>query len=63
MKFLKYILIPLTGLILLACKPDNTPQPKLLEEQRNALDKAKDVSNAVEQQAQELHQKVEKQSQ
>jgi len=57
------MLISLTGLLLLACSPDNSPKPKLFEEQRNALEQAKAVSKAAEQQAQDLQKNVDKESQ
>ena len=62
MKFLNYLLILVTGLMLLACSPDNTPKPKLFEEQRNALDKAKEVESAVQKQSQETRQNIEKET-
>lgn len=63
MNYLKLMLISLTSLLLLACSPDNSPKPKLFEEQRNALDQAKAVNKAAEQQAKDLQQNVDKQTQ
>lgn len=63
MKPLNYLSIVLTSLLLMACGPDNTPKPKLFEEQRNALDKAKAVEQTVQQQTKETQQSVEKQTQ
>ena len=63
MPYLKYILISLATLILVACGPDNSQKPKLFEEQRNALDKAKAVDSAVQQQTQQLQQNMDKQTQ
>lgn len=63
MKPTHYMLFILTGLMLIACSPDNTPKTKLFEEQRNALDKAKEVDKTVQQQTQQLQQNVDKQSQ
>lgn len=53
----------ITSLAMLACSPDNTPKTKLFEEERNALEKAKAVESAVQQQTQQLQQNVDKQSQ
>jgi len=63
MRLLKPIFISLACLILPACGPDKSPPPKLFEEQRNALEQAKAVSNAAEQQAQDLQKNVDKASQ
>jgi ABC-type enterochelin transport system substrate-binding protein len=63
MKSLNYLLLILTSLLLLACGPDNSPKTKLIEEQRNALDKAKEVDITVQKQMQETQQNVEKQTQ
>ena len=62
MKSLNYLLIIVTSFILLACSPDKTPKPKLFEEQRNALDKAKEVESAVQKQSQETRQNIEKET-
>lgn len=63
MKSLNYLAIALASLALLACKPDTSPKPKLFEEQRDVLDKAKAVEKTVQQQAQETQQSIEKQTQ
>lgn len=63
MKYLNYLFILATSLLLPACGPDKAPAPKLFEEQRNALDKAKEVESKVQQQAQELQKNMEKQTQ
>lgn len=63
MKPMKYMLLILVSLLLPACSPDNTPKPKLFEEQRSALDKAKAVDSTVQQQTQQLQQNVDKQTQ
>lgn len=63
MKPMKYMLLILVSLLLPACSPDNTPKPKLFEEQRSALDKAKTVDSTVQQQTQQLQQNVDKQTQ
>lgn len=60
---MKYMLLILVSLLLPACSPDNTPKPKLFEEQRSALDKAKAVDSTVQQQTQQLQQNVDKQTQ
>ncbi|HEY6095987.1 MAG TPA: hypothetical protein VIU93_13645 [Gallionellaceae bacterium] len=59
------IVLPLLMLLALlaACnRDDSAKQAKLFEEQRNALDKAKAVDSAVQKQAQELQQNLNKQS-
>jgi len=61
MKYLTYPLIAMIALTLQACGPDNK-QSKLFEDQRNALDKAKTVDSTVQQQAQQLQQSADKQS-
>jgi outer membrane lipoprotein-sorting protein len=63
MKPLNFLCILLTSLLIAACSPDNSAQTKLFEQQRSALDKAKDVSNTVQQQSQEAQQNMEKQTQ
>lgn len=63
MKPTKLLLLILVSLLLPACSPDNSPKPKLFEEQRSALDKAKAVDSTVQQQTQQLQQNVDKQSQ
>jgi hypothetical protein len=60
---LNYILILFTGLILSGCGPDDSAKAKLFETQRSALDKAKTVASAVQQQAQEAQQNLDKQTQ
>lgn len=63
MKYISYFLVLATSLLLLACGPDKTPTPKLFEEQHNALDKAKQIDDKVQQQAEELKKNMEKQTQ
>lgn len=63
MKYLNYFIILTTSLVLIACSPDNSPKPKLFEEQRNALDQAKGIDAKVQQQADETNKSMEKQSQ
>jgi hypothetical protein len=65
MKATNYLVFFLAGLTLLACSPDNDAKTKtkLFEEQRNALDKAKGVDNIIQQQAKELQQNTEKNTQ
>lgn len=54
-----------TLLLLAACKPgDNQPPaPKLFEEQRGTVDKAKAVEDTQQQQAEEQKKAIEQQSQ
>ena len=59
MKALNYLSIILTSLMLLACGPDNAPKPKLFEEQRDALEKAKALENTIQQQTKETQQNLE----
>jgi hypothetical protein len=61
MKYLTYPLIAIIVLALPACGPDNK-QSKLFEDQRSALDKAKTVDSTIQQQAQQLQQSADKQS-
>ena len=63
MPYFKYLLISLAALILMACGPDNSPKPKLFEDQRNTLDKAKAVDSTLQQQTQQQQQSVDKQTQ
>lgn len=63
MKSKHYLAIVVTSLLLLACSPDNGAKTRLFEEQRGALEKAKEVENTVRQQTQEAQQNVEKQTQ
>ena len=63
MKSMNYMMLLLTCFLLQACSPDNSPKPKLFEEQRSALDKAKAVDGTVQQQTQQLQQSVDKQTQ
>jgi hypothetical protein len=63
MKYLNYLLLITTSLLLLACGPDKAPKAKLFEEQRNALDKAKEVDGKVQQQADEMKKNMDKQTQ
>jgi len=57
--------ILLCALLLLgACgKSDNQPAPKLFQDQRNALDKAKAVDPAMQKQNEEQRKEIEKQEQ
>jgi len=51
-------------LLLGACgKSDNQPAPKLFQDQRNALDKAKAVDPAMQKQNEEQRKEIEKQEQ
>lgn len=52
-------------LLLTACSPqgDQPPAPKLLEQQRDALDQARTVEGTQQQQAAEQRQKIEQGSQ
>ena len=59
---LNYLVILICSLLLTACSPDNTPKTKLFEDQRNALNKAKEIDSKIQQQALELQQNIEKQS-
>jgi hypothetical protein len=53
-----------TILLLSACgQSDNQPAPKLFQEQREALDKAKAVAPALQQQEEEQRKATEQQSQ
>jgi hypothetical protein len=63
MKTINTIALIITSVTLLACGPDNKPQTKLFETERNALDKAKAVDSTVQQQTQQLQQNVDKQEQ
>ena len=63
MKSYNHFLIIRTCFILFGCSPDNTPKTKLFEEERAALEKAKAVESTVQQQAQQLQQNTEKQTQ
>lgn len=63
MKSCNYLLIILTAFIVLGCSPDNSPKTKLFEQERAALEKAKAVESTVQQQAQQLQQNAEKQTQ
>ena len=63
MKKTNTLLITLIVMQLLACGPDKTPPPKLFEDQRTVLDKAKAVDDSVQQQNQNMQQNLEKQTQ
>jgi len=63
MKPTNFLLFILASLMLLACSPDSSPKPKLFEEQRSALDKAKAVDDVMQKQTQQLQQNLDKQSQ
>ena len=64
---MSYRTATLCALLLLgACSPnkeEKTPPPKLFEEQRDALDKAKTVNPAQQQQDEEQRKAIEKQTQ
>lgn len=62
MKTFNAVALIFSGLILLACSPDNSSKTKLFEDQRNVLDKAKEVDNVVQKQTQQLQQNLEQQS-
>lgn len=57
---MKYLLIAIT-LLFAAC--DKPATPKIAETQREALDQAKAVNQAVQQSAEEMKQKVEDETQ
>ncbi len=57
-----YLAILLTSLLLPACNHDDSAKTRLFEEQRAALEKAKAVDSAVQKQAQELQQNLNKQA-
>lgn len=50
-------------LLLAACGPNNAPAPKVAEQQREALDKAKAVEGDAMKQAEEQHKAMEQQAQ
>ena len=54
---MKYILLAIT--LLFAACDNSTPTPKIAAPQREALDKAKAVEQAVQQNAEETKQKLE----
>lgn len=61
---MKITLALFTILLLNACNPsDTTPSPKLFKEQRDALDKAKAVDPALQQQSEEQRKTIEQQTQ
>ncbi|HAF44041.1 MAG TPA: hypothetical protein DCK83_03650 [Gallionellaceae bacterium] len=50
--------------LLNACgQKEDTPPPKLFEDQRNALDKAKDVNTTQQEEAEKQRKELEKQTQ
>ena len=52
------------ALLLAACSPGGSDnKPKLMEQQRQALDKAKGVQDTLQQSAQQQQQEVDKQTQ
>ena len=58
-KFVTVALLLLLG----SCSPSNTtPQPKLFNEQRDALDQAKAIDAVQQQQAEEQHKAIEQQT-
>ena len=63
MKTINTLALIVSTITLLACGPDNKPQPKLLEAERNTLDKAKAMDKKIQQQTQEQQQSVDKQTQ
>ena len=63
MKSLTFLIILLSSAVLAGCSPDNSAKTKLFEDQRAVLEKAKAVESIVQQQAQEVQQNIEKQTQ
>lgn len=65
MKFAILISVLLTSMILAACEKENNQQnaPKLFEDQRAMLDKAKNVANTLQQQSNEQKKDIDQQSQ
>lgn len=56
--------IVLSAVLLAACSPgDNGSKPKMLVQQRAAMDKAKDVGNVLQQSAQQQQKDIDKQAQ
>ena len=56
--------ILLAALLLAACSPGGSDhKPKMAEQQRQALDKAKGVQDTLQQSAQQQQQEIDKQSQ
>jgi hypothetical protein len=58
-----YFFIFFIALVFSGCGPDDGAKAKLFETQRSALDSAKSVASAVQQQAQEAQQSLDKQTQ
>ena len=65
MKFEKLVPLLLVSLILVACEKanDNKDAPQLFKEQRAMMDKAKNVGNTLQQQADEQKKNLDQQSQ
>ena len=63
MKLYKHLIIFNVLISIPGCGPNDPPKTKLFEEQRNALDKAKEVEGKVKLQAQEMQKSMEKQTQ
>lgn len=63
MKFGRIIVLALAPLLLGACGDNSSNQPKLMKEQREALDKAKGVEGTLKQQADEQKKEADKQAQ
>ena len=58
----KFVTVALL-LLLSACSPSNTtPLPKLFNEQRDALDQAKTIEAAQQQQAEKQHKAIDQQT-
>ena len=56
--------IMLATLLFAACSPgDSSNKPKMMEQQRQALDKAKGVQDTLQQSAQQQKQEINKQAQ
>ncbi len=62
MKYINYLILLCIFSSISACGKSESTQDKLFETQRDALDKAKQVGQKVDQQMQDLRQNVEKQS-
>ena len=62
MKTFSILALIISATTLLACGAENKPQPKLLEAERNTLDKAKALDKNMQQQTQEQQRNVEQQT-
>lgn len=65
MKFAILVTVLLASMILVACEKENEHQeaPKLFEDQRAMLDKAKNMGNTLQQQSDEQKKSLDQQSQ